>query len=67
MVLALVALWVGFALGFVLAAVLRGGGRDEVHPPPAAPARATFDVSHVRVERRQAASRNTSEHFETVE
>jgi hypothetical protein len=67
MLLTLVALWIGFALGFVLAAVLRGGSRADARLPPAAPARATFDVSHVRIEGRRVASRNTSEHAETVE
>jgi hypothetical protein len=67
MVLALIALWVGFALGFVLAAVLRGGSRDEVRLPPVAPARTTFEVTHVRLEGRKATSRNTAKHLETVE
>jgi len=67
MVLALVSLWVGFAIGFVLAAVLRGGSRDGVRLPAVAPTRATFEVFHVRLEGRKAVSRNTSAHLETVD
>ena len=67
MVLVVVSLWVGFAIGFVLAAVLRGGSRDEVRLPAVAPARGTFEVTHVRIEGRKPTSRNAAKHLETVE
>jgi hypothetical protein len=67
MVLAVVSLWVGFAIGFVLAAVLRGGSRDEVRPSEVAPPRPMFEVTHARLEGRKPTSRNTAKHLETVE
>ena len=71
MVVALVCLWVGFAIGFVTAAVLRGGSRDEERLPVAAPARKAFKVSRVHPQGMKAgnktASRNALEHIETVD
>jgi hypothetical protein len=67
MVLALISLWVGFFIGFVLAAVLRGGSRDDVRLPAVVPTRVAFEVNRVRLAGRKATSRNTSNHLETVE
>jgi len=71
MLVALVCLWVGFAIGFVTAAVLWVGSRDDERLPAAAPARKAFKVSRVRPEGMKAgnktASRNALEHVEAVD
>jgi len=66
MLVALICLWVGFAIGFVTAAVLWVGNRDEGRLPAATPTRTTFEVSHVRAGATKAASRNATAHAETV-
>lgn len=67
MVLALVCLWIGFALGFIVAAVLRGGSRGEEERAVVAATPTTFAVSHVPSKKGKAAARNTAAHVETVE
>ena len=71
MVVALVCLWIGFAIGFVTAAVLWVGSRDEGRLSVAAPARNAFKVSRVRPEGMKAgnktASRKALEHVEAVD
>jgi len=67
MVAALIALWVGFAAGFVLAAILRGGSCEEARPAVVAAKRTSFEVSRVHLGERKATSRNASAPAETVE
>jgi hypothetical protein len=67
MVVALISLWVGFAAGFVLAAILRGGSREEAHLPVVAAKRTPFEVSRMRLGERKATSRNALASVEAVE
>jgi len=70
MLVALICLWIGFAIGLVTAAVLRVGSRDDGRLPRRAPARHAFEVSRVRPGGKKAgetaARRSTPKHAETV-